>query len=168
MSHGCPPARFQQRHDPQHGRTLVSAQRRSRARRRPLLTRDQAKALADRVLSFGEGAIETRVNITSEWSGNTRFADASITTSGGITDTIAHGDDHHRRRRASASTNVLDDACAEADGRSGRAPRAAVARRSGADAGARSADRTRRSTPSSKTPPTSTPEARAARGQARR
>ncbi len=50
------------------------------------MTRDEAKALADRVLALSKGADQTRVNITSSWSGNTRFADASITTSGGITD----------------------------------------------------------------------------------
>jgi predicted Zn-dependent protease len=73
------------------------------------MTREEAKALADRVLSFSK-ADETRVNLTSEWNGNTRFAEASITTSGGITNlsvtvTVTVG-----RRRASASTNVLDDA----------------------------------------------------------
>ena len=74
-----------------------------------LLTREEAKALADRALSFSQ-ADETRVNIVSEWSGNTRFADGSITTSGGanntsVTITVTVG-----RRRASSSTNVLDDA----------------------------------------------------------
>jgi predicted Zn-dependent protease len=74
-----------------------------------LLTRDQAKALADRVLKFST-ADETRVNIASTWSGNTRFADSSITTSGGsgdvsVTVTVTIG-----KRRAAATTNVLDDA----------------------------------------------------------
>jgi predicted Zn-dependent protease len=72
------------------------------------MTRDEAKALADRVLSFSK-ADETRVNITSEWNGNTRFADASITTSGGITDVSITITATLGRRRASASTNVLDD-----------------------------------------------------------
>jgi predicted Zn-dependent protease len=72
-----------------------------------LLSREQARALADRVLAFSS-ADQTRVNITSEWSGNTRFADSSITTSGGVSDasvvvTVTIG-----KRRASASTNVLD------------------------------------------------------------
>ena len=49
------------------------------------------------------------MNITSEWTGNTRFADASITTSGGTTDTSSVTATIGRRR-ASASTNVLDDA----------------------------------------------------------
>ena len=47
-----------------------------------LLNRDAAQALADRVLKLATGADQARINITSEWSGNTRFADASITTSG--------------------------------------------------------------------------------------
>ena len=74
------------------------------------MTRAEAKALADRVLALCKDADQARVNITSIWSGNTRFADASITTSGGIDDvsivvTITIG-----RRRASATTNVLEDA----------------------------------------------------------
>jgi predicted Zn-dependent protease len=73
------------------------------------MTREEAKALADRVLSFSK-ADQTRVNITSEWNGNTRFADASITTSGGITDVSLTVTATIGRRRASASTNVLDDA----------------------------------------------------------
>jgi predicted Zn-dependent protease len=75
-----------------------------------LLTRDQAKALADRVLALSRSVDSTRVNINSEWGGNTRFADASITTSGGITDTSVTVTVTVGRRRASASTNVLDDA----------------------------------------------------------
>ena len=73
------------------------------------MTREEAKTLADRVLSFSK-ADQTRVNITSEWNGNTRFADASITTSGGITDVFVEVTVTIGRRRASASTNVLDDA----------------------------------------------------------
>src|SRR4051794_30584555 len=72
------------------------------------LTRDAAKALADRVLSFAK-ADETRVNITSGWSGNTRFAGNEITTSGGTTDTSVTVTSTIGRRRASATTNVLDD-----------------------------------------------------------
>ena len=73
-----------------------------------LLSRDEAKALADRVLSFSAAAAvdETRVNISSEWSGNTRFADASITTSGGVTDTSVTVTVTIGKRQASASTNV--------------------------------------------------------------
>ena len=72
------------------------------------LSRDQAKALADRVLSFAK-ADETRVNITSGWAGNTRFAGNEITTSGGTTDTSVTVTSTIGKRRASAQTNVLDD-----------------------------------------------------------
>jgi predicted Zn-dependent protease len=75
----------------------------------PLLTREQAKALTDRVLKLST-AEQTRVNVVSEWGGNTRFADASITTSGGVTDTTLTVTVTVGRRRASSSTNVLDDA----------------------------------------------------------
>jgi len=73
-----------------------------------LLSSEQARALADRVLKLST-ADETRVNITSEWSGNTRFADSSITTSGGITNVTVRVTATVGRRRASATTNVLDD-----------------------------------------------------------
>jgi len=75
----------------------------------PLLSREQAKTLTDRVLTLST-ADQTRVNIVSEWSGNTRFADASITTSGGITDTTLTITVTVGKRRASSSTNVLDEA----------------------------------------------------------
>ena len=74
----------------------------------PILTREQAKALADRVLAMGKGD-EMRVNVNSGWSGNTRFAGNEITTSGGITDTTVTVISTIGRRRASASSNVLDD-----------------------------------------------------------
>jgi predicted Zn-dependent protease len=73
------------------------------------MTRDEARALAERVLSFSK-ADQTRVNITSAWAGNTRFADASITTSGGVTDVEVTVTATIGRKRASAKTNVLDDA----------------------------------------------------------
>ncbi len=73
-----------------------------------VLTRDEAKALADRILAMGK-ADELRVNIASGWSGNTRFAGNEITTSGGITDTTVTVVATIGRRRASASSNVLDD-----------------------------------------------------------
>jgi predicted Zn-dependent protease len=74
-----------------------------------LLTEAQARQLADRVLRMATGVDEARVNITSSWTGNTRFADASITTSGGITDTSVTVTVTVGRKRASSSTNVLDD-----------------------------------------------------------
>jgi predicted Zn-dependent protease len=72
------------------------------------LTREQAKALADRVLSFAK-ADQTRVSINSGWAGNTRFAGNEITTSGGTTNTSVTVTSTIGRKRASAQTNVLDD-----------------------------------------------------------
>jgi predicted Zn-dependent protease len=74
-----------------------------------LLTREQAKALTDRVLALST-AEQTRVVIVSTWNGNTRFADARITTSGGITDTTLSVTVAIGKRQASSSTNVLDEA----------------------------------------------------------
>jgi predicted Zn-dependent protease len=73
------------------------------------LSRDEARALADRTLAFAK-ADETRVNITTSWNGNTRFAGSQITTSGGTTDTVVTITSTIGKRRASATTNVLDDA----------------------------------------------------------
>jgi predicted Zn-dependent protease len=73
-----------------------------------LLTREEAQALTRRVLSLS-AADQTRVTITSERSGNTRFADGSITTSGGTADTSVTVTVTFGRRRASSSTNVLDE-----------------------------------------------------------
>jgi predicted Zn-dependent protease len=75
----------------------------------PFLTRDQSKTLTDRVLGMAR-ADETRVSLATGWSGNTRFAGAEITTSGGVTDTSLTVTSTIGRRRASATTNVLDDA----------------------------------------------------------
>jgi predicted Zn-dependent protease len=72
------------------------------------LTREQAKAVCDRALSFAK-ADETRINITSGWTGNTRFAGNEITTSGGTTNTDVTVTSTIGKRRASATTNVLDD-----------------------------------------------------------
>jgi predicted Zn-dependent protease len=73
-----------------------------------LLTREQAKTLADRVLALST-AEQTRVLIVGAWSGNTRFADARITTSGGVTDTTLTVTVAIGKRQASSSTNVLDE-----------------------------------------------------------
>ena len=72
------------------------------------LTEEQARALAQRVLSFAK-ADETRVNITSGWAGNTRFAGNEITTSGGTTNTQVTVTSTIGKRRASSQTNILDD-----------------------------------------------------------
>jgi predicted Zn-dependent protease len=73
-----------------------------------LVSREEAKALADRVLALS-AADETRVNIESAWNGNTRFADGSISTSGGVNNTSITVTATVGRRQASASTNVLDE-----------------------------------------------------------
>jgi predicted Zn-dependent protease len=75
-----------------------------------LLTEVQAKRLADRALALAASVDQMRVNISSERSGNTRFADGSITTSGGVTNTTITATVTIGKRRASASTNVVDDA----------------------------------------------------------
>ena len=72
------------------------------------LSREAAKALTDRVLGMSTSD-DTRVNVTSGWAGNTRFAGGEITTSGGVTDTTVTVTCTVGRKRASASTNVLDD-----------------------------------------------------------
>jgi predicted Zn-dependent protease len=84
----------------QNGSSIASSQ---------LLTRDQAKVLADRVLALST-ADQTRVVIVSRWSGNTRFADGRITTSGAVSDTTLTITVAIGRRQASSSSNVLDDA----------------------------------------------------------
>ena len=75
-----------------------------------LLSRQEARALADRVLKMSAGADQTRVAIVSAHNGNTRFADASISTSGESEDTSVTVTVTLGRRRASATTNTLDDA----------------------------------------------------------
>ncbi|HXG71696.1 MAG TPA: TldD/PmbA family protein [Gemmatimonadaceae bacterium] len=75
----------------------------------PLLTREQAKAVSDRVLAMST-ADETRVSTTSTWEGNTRFADGGITTSGEAVNTTVTVRTTVGRRSASATTNLLDDA----------------------------------------------------------
>ena len=104
----------------------------------PLLTRDQAKAIADKVLAFSK-ADETRVVISSQWSGNTRFAGGEITTSGGITDTTLNVISTIGKRRATVSSNVFDDAALQrtVDLRTAREARA---RRSRDHARARTAE----------------------------
>jgi predicted Zn-dependent protease len=74
-----------------------------------LISRDAARALADRVLKMST-AEQTHVMIVSSQSGNTRFADSSITTSGSAENISVTVAATLGRRRASATTNILDDA----------------------------------------------------------
>ncbi len=73
----------------------------------PLLTRDEAKAIADRALAASK-ADAVRVVISSSWSGNTRFSGNEITTSGGVNDTAVNVTSTIGKRQASATTNLLD------------------------------------------------------------
>src|SRR6185369_2747233 len=105
------PRQVSQCDDPQHKEDRVSqaSQVPRTGADSGLISREAARTLADRVLKMS-AADQTRVTIVSSQSGNTRFADASITTSGSadnisVTVTATLG-----RRRASATTNVLDDA----------------------------------------------------------
>jgi predicted Zn-dependent protease len=75
----------------------------------PLLTREEAKAIADRALERST-ADAARVIISSSWNGNTRFSGNEITTSGGITDTAVNITSIIGKRQASATTNLLDEA----------------------------------------------------------
>jgi predicted Zn-dependent protease len=102
------PREIPQRDDPQHREIVMSPQAPVRLDDVPM-SREAAEMLADRVLKLST-ADQTRVNITSGWSGNTRFADSSITTSGAATDTTITVTATVGRRRASASTNLLDAA----------------------------------------------------------
>ncbi len=74
-----------------------------------LISRADAKALADRILAMGK-ADQTQVNIDSGWEGNTRFADGGISTSGESVDAQVTVTSTVGKRRASATTNVLEEA----------------------------------------------------------
>ena len=74
-----------------------------------ILSRADAEALVRRTLGYST-ADACRVNVTSGWSGNTRFAGGEITTAGGSTDTNVVVTSTVGRKRAAASTNVLDEA----------------------------------------------------------
>lgn len=74
-----------------------------------LLTRDEAKRLADRVLarSKAEGC---QVSIGSSVDGNTRFAANEITTGGDASNAVLSVSSRFGKRVASVTTNVFDDA----------------------------------------------------------
>lgn len=73
------------------------------------LSRDDARALAERVLRMSR-AEQARVTINSGDTGNTRFAQNQISTSGDVTDTTVTVTTAYGRRVASSATNRLDDA----------------------------------------------------------
>ena len=74
-----------------------------------LMTRDAMQALAGRILSMST-ADETRINIISGNTGNTRFAAGEITTSGDTDNTEISITSTVGGRRASSTTNLTDDA----------------------------------------------------------
>jgi len=76
------------------------------------LSRDEMKALADRVLSFAR-VDQARVNITSGVSGFTRTAMNRITTAGSTDDVSVRVTSAIGKRVASIDTNQLDDASLE-------------------------------------------------------
>lgn len=72
------------------------------------LTRDEARALTQRVLAFS-GADQARVNISSAQEGNTRFAVNQISTAGDVADLTITVTSAIGNRVASATTNRTDD-----------------------------------------------------------
>lgn len=75
----------------------------------PILSRDDAQALAKRVLSFAT-ADSTRVTIRSAARANSRFAVNQISTAGDNFDTVVTVLSTFGKRSATATTNKLDDA----------------------------------------------------------
>lgn len=73
------------------------------------LSRDEAKAIADRVLGFA-AADETRVNINSGGRGNTRFAVNQISTAGDNYDATVSIRSVIGKRSGTVTTNKLDEA----------------------------------------------------------
>ena len=76
--------------------------------RSPFLGREEAEALARRVLSFST-AEDARVNVNSILQGNTRFAGNQVTTAGDVTNASVVVTSAFGKRVASATTNRLDD-----------------------------------------------------------
>ena len=79
----------------------------------PILSRDDAQALAKRVLAFAT-ADSTRVTIRSGARANSRFAVNQISTAGDNTDTVVTVLSAFGKRSATATTNRLDDAALKA------------------------------------------------------
>ena len=129
-----------ERDHPQHQADVVSAQALAAGGESGLLTREQAKALADRVLTLAARADQTRVNITQRVE---RQHALRRRQHHDVRRRHRHVGDGHGHGRQAPRVGVDQRArrrVAEADGGPGGAPGAAVARGSGADAGARSAD----------------------------
>jgi predicted Zn-dependent protease len=72
------------------------------------ISRDEAEALARRVLSFST-ADDARVSISSQTRGNTRFARNQVSTSGDSYDAVLNVTSAFGKRVASATTNRFGD-----------------------------------------------------------
>jgi predicted Zn-dependent protease len=92
--------------DPDAPRSLFQPPRSTAAAN--LLTREEAEALAKKVLSFAT-ADETRVSINSSAPGNMRFAVNQASTSGDSHDTTITVRSTYGKRSASSTTNKRDD-----------------------------------------------------------
>ena len=149
VSHGCVPARFRQRTHPEHREDVVSAAPQGGRGARPapgavaagttLLSREQARALADRVLKMSAADHTRRHHRAREAATPDSRTPASARLakwprpSVVVTATVG-------RRRASATTNVLDDASLQRTVDLAASSGAPGAGGSGADAGARAAN----------------------------
>ncbi|RZK79924.1 MAG: TldD/PmbA family protein [Pedobacter sp.] len=78
----------------------------------PILTKEQAKALLTKVLSYSK-ADECEVNISGSDSGNIRYARNSVNTSGGITTTSLVVSSAFGKKSGVATINEYDDASLE-------------------------------------------------------
>lgn len=76
------------------------------------LSREDAKALCDRVLSLSQ-ADEARVNVDSGWRGYTRVATNRITSAGGSEDVTVTVTSVFGKRQASISTTEIEGAALE-------------------------------------------------------
>lgn len=77
------------------------------------LSEEEARSLTERILAL-TSADEARVNLSSGWQGNTRYAVNRITTAGETTNVQAAITARFGRREATVSTNRFDDASLEA------------------------------------------------------
>ncbi len=73
-----------------------------------LLTRDQAQALAQRVLKMSK-ADEIQLSVNSSYQGNTRFAANQMSTSGGVTNALVAVQSSFGPKHAVVTTNDLSD-----------------------------------------------------------
>ena len=75
----------------------------------PLLSRDQAQALAERVLKMSK-AETVQLSVTTSYQGNTRFAANQMSTAGGVTNAQVAVQSSFGPKHAVVTTNDLSDA----------------------------------------------------------